>query len=85
MAISYERFVELTGCEVVAGNLISGTQSGRKLLGTNIDGTFELTEEGQAALAKLEEAPEPAEKPVSRRKKAEEPVATPSLAEPKED
>lgn len=75
MALSYDRFVELTGCEVVAGNLIIGQQAGRKVLGSNMDGLFELNEEGLKLAAELEAAAEVVEKPTSRRKKVEEPVA----------
>lgn len=75
MALSYEQFVEMSGCEVVAGNLIVGIQSTRKIVGTNLDGTFILNEEGLALAADLEAAAAaPAEK-TARRKKADDAAA----------
>lgn len=72
MPLSYEQFVELSGCEVVAGNLIVGQLADRRIVGSVLDGTFQLNEDGHALAAELE-AGVPAEK-AARRKKAAEPA-----------
>lgn len=69
MALSYEQFIEMSGCEVVAGNLIVGQMADRRIVGSILDGTFQLNEDGHALAAELE-AGTPAEK-ATRRKKAE--------------
>ena len=68
MALSYEQFMEATGAELVAGNIIHGMMAGRKKVGTlGDDGVFNLNDDGKA-LAEAAEA-EPAKK--TRAKKAE--------------
>lgn len=67
MALSYEQFVELSGCEVVGGNLIVGELGDRKIVGSVLDGTFQLNEDGQALSSDLE-AGVPATKAVRRKK-----------------
>lgn len=66
MAISPEKFIELTGAEMVCGNLIVGAQATRRIVGTLMDGTFLLNDEGHALMAELDAA----EKPAKGRKKA---------------
>ena len=53
MALSFEQFVEATGAEVVAGNIIVGVLADRKIVGTYTD-TFNLNEAGQAMAAEIE-------------------------------
>lgn len=53
MALSFEQFVEATGAEVVAGNIIVGVMADRKIVGT-IGETFNLNEAGQALAAEIE-------------------------------
>lgn len=67
MALSPEKFMELTGAEMVCGNLIVGAQATRRIVGTMMDGTFLLNDEGHALMAELDAAQE---KPAARRKKA---------------
>lgn len=67
MAISPEKFMELTGAEMVCGNLIVGAQATRRIVGTVMDGTFLLNDEGHALMAELDAAQE---KPATRRKKS---------------
>ncbi|MEN6304209.1 MAG: hypothetical protein ABFD96_15865 [Armatimonadia bacterium] len=69
MAMSFEQFVEATGAELVCGNIIVGIQSTRRIVGSMMDGTFQLNEEGHALREQLEAATQ--EKPAARRKKAE--------------
>lgn len=64
MAQTLEQFMEATGAELVAGNLVVGNMAGRKIVGT-YDGTFNLNEEGLAMAAELE-----GEAPKRTRKKA---------------
>jgi hypothetical protein len=71
MALTYEQFLEMSGCEVVCGNLIVGIQSTRKVVGSVLDGTFNLNEDGLALAAELEAAAT-ADKPARRTKKADE-------------
>lgn len=71
MAISYEQFLELSNCEVVAGNLIVGVQATRKIVGTNLDGTFILNDDGLALAASFE-TPPAVEKPARRSKKIDD-------------
>ena len=66
MAISLEKFVELTNAEEVGGNIIVGVMADRKIVGTVENGVFNLNEEGQKLAEELEakKKPEPkAEKP----------------------
>lgn len=71
MALNYEQFLELSGAEVVCGNLIVGVLGTRKIVGSVLDGTFQLNEAGQELSAELEAAPAVAEKPTRRKKDAE--------------
>jgi hypothetical protein len=75
MALTYEQFVELSGCEIVCGNLIVGQMAQRKVVGTNLDGTFVLNDDGIALAAELEAGTASAEK-APRRKKADAASAT---------
>lgn len=55
MAMNYEQFMQASGAELVAGNIIVGIMGSRKIVGTN-DDTFNLNEDGQALMAELEAA-----------------------------
>jgi hypothetical protein len=69
MALSYEQFMEATGAELVAGNIIVGIMATRKKVGSlGDDGVFSLNDDGKALAEQIESAP--AEK-TSRRKKAD--------------
>ena len=54
MALSYEEFVKATGAEVVAGNLIVGIMANRKIVGSILDGSFTLNDEGRALADEIE-------------------------------
>lgn len=54
MAITLEKFVEVTGAEEVAGNVIVGAMAGRKLVGRVEAGVFSLNDAGQAIAAEIE-------------------------------
>lgn len=70
MALSYEQFMEATGAELVAGNIIVGTMGDRKKVGSlGDDGVFSLNDDGKALAEQVEAAP--AEKATRGRKKAE--------------
>jgi len=70
MALSYEQFMEATGAELVAGNIIVGIMSERKKVGAlGDDGVFSLNDDGKALVEQIEAAP--AEKATRGRKKAE--------------
>ena len=78
MALSYEQFMELSGAELCAGNIIVGIMADRKKVGTlGDDGVFKLNDEGKALAEELEIPP--AER-ASRKKKAEPeaPAETPA-------
>lgn len=69
MALSYEQFMEASGAELCAGNIIVGMMGDRKKVGAlGDDGVFNLNEEGKALAEELEAAP--VEK-TTRRKKAD--------------
>ena len=58
MAISFEQFMEATGAEICAGNIIIGVMSDRRkvgLLGT--DGVFSLTDEGKTMAEEIQNNP----------------------------
>jgi hypothetical protein len=55
MAMTFDQFMEASGAEFVAGNIIHGIMADRKILGT-YDGVFQLNEAGQAMLEELEAA-----------------------------
>jgi hypothetical protein len=70
MALSYEQFMEASGAELVAGNIIVGAMSTRRKVGSlGDDGVFSLNDEGKVLLEQIESAP--AEKATRGRKKAE--------------
>lgn len=71
MALSYEQFMETTGAELCAGNIIVGIMGDRKKVGTlGDDGVFSLNDDGKALAEAMESAP--AEKPAkTTRKKAD--------------
>ena len=78
MALSYEQFMEASGAELCAGNIIVGVMGDRKKVGTlGDDGVFNLNDDGKALAEDLEATP--AEK-ASRKKKAEAeaPAETPA-------
>lgn len=57
MALSYEQFMEATGAELVAGNIIVGVMADRKKVGAlGDDGVFNLNEEGKALADEIEAA-----------------------------
>jgi hypothetical protein len=53
MAMTFDQFMEASGAESVAGNIIHGVMADRKFLGT-YDGVFQLNEAGQTMLEELE-------------------------------
>ena len=80
MAMTYQEYIQKTGCQLVADQLVSGFPH-HKLLGSIREGAFTLTEDGQEYLAQFEAAPvaedvEP--KPRRRRKADAEEVETPA-------
>lgn len=69
MALSFEQFMASSGAELVGGNLVVGTMSERKKVGTlGDDGVFNLNEDGVALAAELEAVAAGAEKPAKRTK-----------------
>ena len=79
MALSYEQFMEASGAELCAGNIIVGVMGDRKKVGSlGDDGLFNLNDEGKALADELEAAP--AEK-ATRRRKAEAEVPAETAAE----
>ena len=54
MAITLEKFVEVTGAEEVAGNVIVGIMSTRKIVGSVAGGVFSLTDEGKEIADQIE-------------------------------
>jgi len=57
MALSYEQFMEATGAELVAGNIIVGVMADRKKVGAlGDDGVFNLNDEGKALADEIEAA-----------------------------
>lgn len=74
MSLTYEQFMAKTGAEKVAGQLIVGKKSTRKLVGTYKNGIFNLNDEGKKYLAELDapqEEPVVQEKPKRGRRKKE--------------
>lgn len=58
MALSFEKFMDLSGADLVAGNIIVGIMGDRKKVGTlGDDGVFNLNDEGKALAEELEAAP----------------------------
>lgn len=69
MALSFEQFMEASGADLCAGNIIVGFMGDRKKVGTlGDDGVFNLNDDGKALAEELEATP--AEK-ATRKKKAD--------------
>ena len=69
MAISFEQFMEATGAELVAGNIIVGVMANRKKVGSlDDDGVFNLNDDGKALADEIET---PSGKKATKSKKAE--------------
>ena len=67
MALSFEKFMELSGADLVAGNIIVGVMADRKKVGTlGDDGVFNLNDDGKALAEELE-APKVAKAPKSKK------------------
>lgn len=73
MALSFEKFMELSGADLVAGNIIVGVMADRKKVGTlGDDGVFNLNDDGKALAEELEAAPAAEKAPrAAKSKKAE--------------
>lgn len=74
MSLTYEQFRAKTGAQKVAGQLIVGIKSDRKVVGTYKNGIFNLNEDGKKYLAGLDatqEKPVAQEKPKRGRRKKE--------------
>jgi hypothetical protein len=55
MAISFEQFMEATGAELVAGNIIVGIMGSRKKVGSlDDDGVFNLNDDGKMLAEEVE-------------------------------
>lgn len=81
MAVSYEQFMEATGAELVAGNIILGQMSDRRKVGEiSDDGAFNLTDDGKAMIAEIEAGKKPST--AKRTKKATVEAEAPSAADP---
>lgn len=52
--ITLKEFISKSGAELVAGNLIVGSLTDRRIVGETRDGTFFLNEEGQKILVAME-------------------------------
>ena len=75
MALSFEKFMELSGADLVAGNIIVGVMADRKKVGTlGDDGVFNLNDDGKALAEELE-APKAAKAKKADAKTAETPAA----------
>jgi hypothetical protein len=68
MAMTFEQFMEASGSEYVAGNIIRGIMADRKIIGTYDGGKFQLNEDGQLLLEELEADVAGAPRPTRRRK-----------------
>lgn len=78
MAISFEQFMEATGAELVAGNIIVGIMGSRKKVGSlDDDGVFNLNDDGKALADEIEAS---SGKKATKSKKAE--AAEPADAAP---
>lgn len=67
MALSFEKFMELSGADLVAGNIIVGIMADRKKVGTlGDDGVFNLNDDGKALAEELE-APKAAKAPKAKK------------------
>lgn len=55
MAIGFDQFMEATGAELVAGNIIVGIMAARKKVGSlDDDGVFNLNDDGKALADEIE-------------------------------
>jgi len=76
MALSFEKFMEVSGADLVAGNIIVGVMGDRKKVGSlGDDGVFNLNDDGKALAEELE-APK-----VTKTKKADTKAADAPAAE----
>ena len=58
MAISFEQFMEATGAEICAGNIIIGVMGDRRKVGElGTDGVFSLTDEGKEIAEEIQSNP----------------------------
>lgn len=75
MALSFEKFMEMSGADLVAGNIIVGIMGDRKKVGTlGDDGVFNLNDEGKVLAEELE-APKAAKTKKADAKTADAPAA----------
>ena len=75
MALSYEQFMEASGAELCAGNIIVGIMGDRKKVGSlGDDGVFNLNDDGKALADELE-APKAAKTKKADTKAADAPAA----------
>ena len=83
MALSFEKFMELSGADLVAGNIIVGIMGDRKKVGSlGDDGVFNLNDDGKALAEELEATPaEKAPKAPRAKKVADEPAVDEKPAE----
>lgn len=71
MALSFEKFMELSGADLCAGNIIVGIMGDRKKVGSlGDDGVFNLNDDGKALAEELE-----APKVTKTKKAADAPAA----------
>lgn len=71
MALSFEKFMEMSGADLVAGNIIVGMMGDRKKVGSlGDDGVFNLNDDGKALAEELE-----APKAAKTKKAADAPAA----------
>lgn len=71
MAISFEQFMEATGAELVAGNIIVGIMADRKKVGSlDDDGVFNLNDDGKMLADEIESSG----KKATKSKKADAPA-----------
>jgi len=72
MAIGFDQFMEATGAELVAGNIIVGSMGNRKKVGAlDDDGVFNLNDEGKALAEEIEAS---GGKKATKAKKADAPA-----------
>lgn len=75
MALSFEKFMEVSGADLVAGNIIVGVMGDRKKVGSlGDDGVFNLNDEGKALAEELE-APKATKTKKADTKAADAPAA----------
>ena len=78
MAISFEQFMEATGAELVAGNIIVGIMGDRKKVGSlNDEGVFNLNDDGKVLADEVEAS---GGKKTTKAKKADAPAEAASEA-----